>query len=133
MIDVMTWWPLDWGRGVGSAGWFVKNDRAAGRFIPEIRWFFSASVKPPAAETPEDPGMPNPKPFPDTRIAAEAQTRLAWDAAVPKDTVKIRVSHGHITVQGELHHDQQRSAVLEDVARLFGVTGVSDHTTIKRK
>ena len=78
--------------------------------------------------------MPNAKtPYSDTRLAAEAKTRLAWDAAVPRNKIKIRVSHGHITLQGELHHDQQRSAALEDVTRLFGVTGVTDLTTIKTK
>ncbi|MFM0339721.1 BON domain-containing protein [Paraburkholderia fungorum] len=78
--------------------------------------------------------MPNVKnPYSDTGIAEEAKTRLAWDAAIPKNTIKIHVSHGHITLQGELHHDQQRSAALEDVTRLFGVTGVTDHTTIKTK
>jgi osmotically-inducible protein OsmY len=69
----------------------------------------------------------------DTQIAAEAKTRLAWDAALPKDAVKIKVSHGRITLLGVLQQDQQRTAALEDVTRLFGVTGVCDHTTIKPK
>ena len=69
----------------------------------------------------------------DGQVAAEARTRLAWDAAVPKDAIKVKVSHGRITLQGELHREQQRTAALEDVTRLFGVTGVSDLTTIKTK
>lgn len=67
----------------------------------------------------------------DAQIATEARTRLAWDAAVPKEAIKIKVSRGRITLLGELQRERQRSAVLEDVARLFGVTGVADHTTIK--
>ena len=69
----------------------------------------------------------------DGQVAAEAITRLAWDAAVPKNAIKVKVSHGRITLLGELHREQQRTAALEDVTRLFGVTGVSDLTTIKTK
>ncbi|CAE6721710.1 BON domain-containing protein [Paraburkholderia haematera] len=67
----------------------------------------------------------------DGQIAAEAKTRLAWDAAVPQNAIQVKVSHGRITLLGELHRDQQRTAALEDVTRLFGVAGVFDHTTIK--
>lgn len=67
----------------------------------------------------------------DAQIAADATRRLAWDAAVPEHRVKVKVSDGRITLSGELDGDQQRSAALEDVTRLFGVTGVSDHTVIK--
>ncbi|KPD18770.1 transporter [Burkholderia sp. ST111] len=69
----------------------------------------------------------------DGQVAAEARTRLAWDATVPKNAIKVKVSHGRITLLGELHREQQRTAALEDVTRLFGVTGVSDLTTIKTK
>ncbi|MEW9583258.1 BON domain-containing protein [Paraburkholderia sp. DGU8] len=67
----------------------------------------------------------------DAQIATEAIRRLAWDAAVPKHTVKLKVSRGRITLRGELQSEQQRAAVLEDVSRLFGVTGVSDRTVVK--
>ncbi|MFM0045354.1 BON domain-containing protein [Paraburkholderia sediminicola] len=67
----------------------------------------------------------------DKQIAVEAARRLAWDAAVPPNTLQVKVSHGRITLLGILPHEQQRIAALEDVSRLFGVTGVSDHSTIK--
>jgi osmotically-inducible protein OsmY len=66
----------------------------------------------------------------DAQIAMEATRRLAWDAAVPESAVKVSVSEGRITLRGELDLDQQRTAALEDVTRLFGVTGVSDHTVV---
>ncbi|MFM0038726.1 BON domain-containing protein [Paraburkholderia strydomiana] len=69
----------------------------------------------------------------DAQIAAEATRRLAWDAAVPEHCVKVRVSRGRITLHGELQRPQQKTAALEDVARLFGVTGVLDHTVVKAK
>ncbi|ASL48248.1 hypothetical protein bAD24_III12685 [Burkholderia sp. AD24] len=69
----------------------------------------------------------------DAQIAAEATRRLAWDSAVPEHAIKVKVAAGRVTLHGELQRDQQRAAALEDVTRLFGVTGVSDRTTIKPK
>lgn len=69
----------------------------------------------------------------DEQIAAEATKRLAWDAAVPRNAVQVKVSRGRITLLGIFPYDQQRIAALEDVARLFGVAGVSDRTRIKAK
>jgi osmotically-inducible protein OsmY len=66
----------------------------------------------------------------DARIAAEATRRLAWDAAVPPHAVGVKVVRGRITLSGELQREQQRIAMLEDVTRLFGVTGVADRTVI---
>lgn len=67
----------------------------------------------------------------DVQIATEATRRLAWDAAVPDHSVKVTVTAGRITLRGELRRDQQRIAALEDITRLFGVTGVTDHTVVK--
>ncbi|NIF53026.1 BON domain-containing protein [Burkholderia sp. Ax-1724] len=64
----------------------------------------------------------------DAQIAAEAARRLAWDAAVPPHAVRVKVQRGHVTLFGELRDARQRRAMLEDVARLFGVTGVTDRT-----
>jgi osmotically-inducible protein OsmY len=68
----------------------------------------------------------------DAQIAGEATRRLAWDAAVPERTVTVEVRDGRITLLGELRRDAQRIAALEDVARLFGVTGVRDRLVVKR-
>jgi osmotically-inducible protein OsmY len=69
----------------------------------------------------------------DAQIAAEATRRLAWDDEIPRNAVKVQVSRGRITLRGELLGDRQRLAALEDVTRLFGVTGVSDHTVVKTR
>jgi osmotically-inducible protein OsmY len=79
----------------------------------------------------QDPNANSTTRWSDAQIAADATRRLAWDAAVPEHTVKVTVSHGRITLTGELQRDQQRTAALEDVTRLFGVTGVSDRTVVK--
>ncbi|SIO58741.1 BON domain-containing protein [Paraburkholderia phenazinium] len=67
----------------------------------------------------------------DDEIAAQALTRLAWDAWVPQNALKVKVEHGWITLVGQLDRGEQKAAALEDVSRLFGVAGVSDHTTLK--
>ncbi|MFL9929541.1 BON domain-containing protein [Paraburkholderia sp. RL18-103-BIB-C] len=67
----------------------------------------------------------------DAQIAAEAIRRLAWDAAVPEHTIQVKVSRGRITLHGELQREQHKAAALEDVTRLFGVTGVLDRTVVK--
>ena len=67
----------------------------------------------------------------DAHIAAEAMRRLAWDAAVPARTIAVDVHDGRITLHGELARPAQRLAALEDVTRLFGVTGVCDRLVVK--
>lgn len=66
----------------------------------------------------------------DAQIAAEARRRLAWDAAVPAHAIDVEVAAGRITLRGALQNEQQRIAALEDVTRLFGVTGVTDQIVI---
>jgi osmotically-inducible protein OsmY len=67
----------------------------------------------------------------DDQIAAEALTRLAWDTCVPQGAIKVKVEHGWITLIGQVDRNEQKAAALEDVSRLFGVAGVSDHMTVK--
>lgn len=86
------------------------------------------------AGTQAGPGLsPGATRLSDAQIAAEATRRLAWDSAVPEHSIKVKVSHGRITLHGELQREQQKAAALEDVTRLFGVTGVSDHTVVRMK
>jgi osmotically-inducible protein OsmY len=66
----------------------------------------------------------------DDQLAAEVLRRLAWDAWLPKDMFKVKIERGHVTLLGQVDRDEQRSAALEDVTRLFGVTGVSDQITV---
>jgi osmotically-inducible protein OsmY len=67
----------------------------------------------------------------DEQIGEEATRRLAWDAAVPEHTITVEVRDGRIVLSGELEHDAQRIAALEDVTRLFGVAGVCDRLVVK--
>ncbi len=57
--------------------------------------------------------------------------RLGWDVSVPRDAVKINVEQGWVTLTGEVTWHYQKAAAAEDVRRLFGVVGVSNHISIK--
>jgi len=67
----------------------------------------------------------------DEEIAAAATERLSWDVSVPKDSVKVKVEMGWITLSGQVDRYFQRDAAEQDVRRLSGVVGVSNQTTIK--
>jgi osmotically-inducible protein OsmY len=67
----------------------------------------------------------------DGEIAAAAVERLSWNAAVPKNAVKPTVQKGWITLTGEVDWHYQHEAAADDVRGLWGVTGVSNHITIK--
>jgi len=67
----------------------------------------------------------------DDEIAAAAIERLAWNVSVPKDSVKVRVENGWVTLTGQVDWWYQKDAVGQDIRPLHGVIGVSNQTTIK--
>lgn len=69
----------------------------------------------------------------DEEIAAAVVDRLRWNVAVPRDAVKVKVESGWITLSGEVAWHFQREAAEQDISRLLGVTGVSNHISIRPK
>jgi osmotically-inducible protein OsmY len=69
----------------------------------------------------------------DEEIAAAAINRLAWDVSVPKDSIKVEVEDGWLTLTGEVDWHYQKDAAEQDVRRLFGTVGVSNQIVIKSK
>jgi osmotically-inducible protein OsmY len=67
----------------------------------------------------------------DEDIARQALNVLAWDLAVPKDKVRVKVEKGWITLSGEVHWYYQKNAAEKDVRKLFGVMGVSNLIAIE--
>ncbi|MBW4036088.1 MAG: BON domain-containing protein [Proteobacteria bacterium] len=67
----------------------------------------------------------------DEDIAAAAVERLAWDVSVPRDSVKVTVADGWLTLTGRVGAHYQREAATRDVQGLIGVRGVSSEITIK--
>ena len=67
----------------------------------------------------------------DDDIARAAIDRLAWDSTIPKDSVKVTVQNGWVTLTGEVGWHFEHDAAAEDVRRLWGVVGVSNQITLK--
>jgi len=69
----------------------------------------------------------------DSDIARSAENVLLWLTYLPNESVKVKVEGGWITLTGEVEWEYQRRAAASAVRNLMGVTGVSDHVTIKSR
>lgn len=67
----------------------------------------------------------------DEEIAVAAIDRLTRNTSVPRNSVKVRVEKGWVTLSGRLDWHYQREAAEQTIRPLFGVVGVSNQTTIK--
>jgi osmotically-inducible protein OsmY len=67
----------------------------------------------------------------DADIARAAAKVLEWMTILPKDSVKVMVEGGWITLTGEVYWPYQRQVATEGVRNLMGVTGVSDDIAIR--
>ena len=67
----------------------------------------------------------------DADIARAAENVMEWMTYSPKDTVKIKVEGGWVTLSGEVEWEYQRRAAKNGVRQLMGETGVSDQITLK--
>jgi osmotically-inducible protein OsmY len=75
--------------------------------------------------------LPYEKKRSDEEIAGAAIGRFEWDVSIPRDTIKVTVDAGWVTLTGEVDWYYQKDAASMDVRSLFGVTGVSNQITIK--
>ena len=69
----------------------------------------------------------------DDEIAQRALNSLAWDAVVPKDSVKVTVQDGVVTLTGEVSWQFERSAAADAVRTLYGVVDVINNITLKSR
>ena len=67
----------------------------------------------------------------DNVIAAAAVDRLGWDVSVPSGAVKVTVEKAWVTLTGDVQWHYQKEAAEQDIRRLFGVVGVTNHILIK--
>lgn len=67
----------------------------------------------------------------DTDLARAALNALKWDAGIPTDKIDITVSHGWVTLKGEVDHYFQKRDAERALERLSGVRGVSNLLTVK--
>jgi osmotically-inducible protein OsmY len=68
----------------------------------------------------------------DTGIAQSALQAIKWSASVPRDAVKLTVTHGWVTLEGEVDWDFQRRAAHNAVRDLKGVRGVTNEMELKQ-
>lgn len=69
----------------------------------------------------------------DEDIAAAAIERLAWNVSVPKDSVRVTVEDGWVTLTGQVDWWFQKDTAERDIRPLHGVIGVSNQVTIKQR
>lgn len=67
----------------------------------------------------------------DGEIAGSAENILEWTSYLPKDSIKIQVESGWITLSGDVQWQYQRRAAVDAVRNLMGVTGISNNIVIK--
>jgi osmotically-inducible protein OsmY len=76
--------------------------------------------------------LPNDQKHADDEIAERAVRILEWDVEVPENRIHVTVSHGIVTLTGEVDHYFQRTAAENDVRRLGGVRNVVNMLTVRR-
>lgn len=67
----------------------------------------------------------------DTDIAAAAARAIEWDTSIPDGAVKITVSKGWVTLNGDVEWQYQKEDAERAVRRLSGVKGVTNLITVK--
>jgi len=78
-----------------------------------------------------DVHLPNSLARTDEDIAAAAVNALGWNTSVPDGRVKVEVSDGWVTLEGDVDWQYQRDAAETTVRYLAGVKGVSNVIGIK--
>lgn len=66
----------------------------------------------------------------DSDLALAALYALKWDAAISTDKLDVAVTHGWVSLKGEVEWNFQREAAERVVRRLAGVRGVSNFITV---
>lgn len=67
----------------------------------------------------------------DIDIARSAENALQWVTYLPKDSIKVMVEKGWITLSGSVEWDYQRQNITSAVRYLTGVKGITDLLVIK--
>jgi osmotically-inducible protein OsmY len=67
----------------------------------------------------------------DEDIALAALNVLVWNAMVPKDAIKVKVTKGWVTLSGVVEWSFQKHNAEREVSRLLGVKGVIDEIEVK--
>jgi osmotically-inducible protein OsmY len=69
----------------------------------------------------------------DADIARSAANVLEWNAAVPRDRMKVTVRNGWVTLEGTVDRHYQKETAEHAVHHLMGVKGVTNAIVVKPK
>jgi osmotically-inducible protein OsmY len=77
--------------------------------------------------------LPGVAPAKDEETARRALNALPWDTVIPRDSIKVTVKGGYVTLSGEVSWRFQKIAAKSAMRRLDGVVGVIDNISLKRR
>jgi osmotically-inducible protein OsmY len=66
----------------------------------------------------------------DAEIRGAALQILTWDSAVPSELIDVKVDEGWATLKGDADYQFQSDAAFDDVARLYGVIGITNEIRV---
>ncbi|MCW3057637.1 MAG: ornithine aminotransferase [Solirubrobacterales bacterium] len=66
----------------------------------------------------------------DADVRGVALQILMWDVEVPSESVDVNVREGWVTLKGDVTYQFESDAAFEDVAGLYGVTGVTNEIKV---
>lgn len=66
----------------------------------------------------------------DADIARSADSALEWTTYLPRNSIKIQVEGGWVTLDGDVEWEYQRRAALSAVRNLMGVKGINNNNIV---
>jgi osmotically-inducible protein OsmY len=75
--------------------------------------------------------LPSDRTRDDSDIALAISNQMAWNAAIPHEAIKATVTHGWVTLQGNVDWAYQSEAADKLVRGLIGVKGVTNRVIVK--
>jgi len=69
----------------------------------------------------------------DTQIASAVRASLEWNALVPNELIQSTVSHGWVTLGGEVDFWRERGDAEDAIRKLAGVVGVTNKITVRKQ
>jgi osmotically-inducible protein OsmY len=66
----------------------------------------------------------------DAELRGMALQAIAWDTDAPDEGIDVKVTDGWVTLTGEVSYQFQSDAAYGDVAKLFGVIGITNEIRV---
>lgn len=135
VLDELEWEPsLDaTGIGVTASHGVITLTGAAGSYFE--KWIAEQVVKRVAGvegvANELEVRLPGAAEAGDADIAQRALAALEWSVSVPRGKVKVTVSAGWLTLEGDVEWNHERRAAEEAVRNLFGVRGITNRIAVK--